>query len=151
MLFAPALFRFLLSCVAASLFSVQLQAQADKDAVLGTWLNGEKQAKIRIYQCGDKYCGKIVWLGSPTENGKPRTDINNPDEQLRDQPIVGLRLLRDFTHQGGKVWEDGEVYDPRNGKTYSCKLTLVNPDKLDVRGYIGFSFIGKTDTWTRAE
>ncbi|MFN8356061.1 MAG: DUF2147 domain-containing protein [Spirosomataceae bacterium] len=122
------------------------------DACLGTWFNAEKDGKIQIYKHGDHYAGKIIWLKTPNDDhGKPRLDTKNEDETQRQRPLLGLVIIRDFTFGGTNVWEDGKVYDPKNGKTYSCKMTLKNKNTLDVRGFIGVSILGRTTTWTRAE
>lgn len=138
-------------CVA---FSMNIYAQSGAaDAVVGTWLVEDKKAKIKIYNKGDKYYGKIIWLREPDDkNGKPKLDKENPEEELRSRPLVGLVMLTGFVYDEDNVWEDGDIYDPKNGKTYSCEMTLAEDGKtLDVRGYIGFSFIGRSQTWTRAE
>ncbi len=59
--------------------------------------------------------------------------------------------MRDFAFSGDNVWEDGKIYDARSGKDYSCKMTLVNKNELGVRGFVGFSMLGKTSTWTRVQ
>jgi uncharacterized protein (DUF2147 family) len=130
---------------------------ADADGILGAWLNGEKDAQIEIFKCGEKYCGKIVWLkdlnypegskdGIP---GTPKIDHHNPDPAHRKDPIIGLQIVHDFVFAGDGRWTGGRVYDPKNGKTYSGKMTLVSPRQLDLRGYIGIPLIGRTATWTR--
>ena len=125
-------------------------ASAQKDKIEGFWLNQEKEAKIEIYKAKNgKFYGKIVWLKEPTKDGKPKTDINNPKENLRSQPIVGLLILKGFNKDGEKIYEDGTVYDPKNGKTYSCKITYENANTLSIRGYVGVSMLGRTTTWTR--
>ncbi len=63
---------------------------------------------------------------------------------------MGLLLLKSFNKDGATVYEDGTIYDPKNGKTYSCKITHKG-DQLDVRGYVGISMIGRTTTWTKAD
>ncbi len=133
--------------------SVLLVAQAQTaDACLGTWYNAEKDGKILIYKQGDKFFGKLNWMKTPNDvNGKPRLDDKNESESLRNRPLMGLILLKDFTFSGENIWENGKIYDPKNGKTYSCKLTLKNKNTLDVRGFVGFSLIGRTTTWTRTE
>ncbi len=132
--------------------TLALHAQNNPDAVLGTWYNGSKESRIEIYKCADKYCGKIVWLKEPnTEDGKPKVDKNNPDEKQRNRPIQGLVLMKDFSYDSDNVWEEGEIYDPKSGKTYSCKMTLKSNGELEVRGYVGISLIGRTDVWTRAK
>ena len=133
--------------------SVLLTAQAQTaEACLGTWYNAEKDGKILIYKQGDKVFGKLSWMKTPNDaNGKPRLDDKNESESLRNRPLMGLILLKDFTYSGENIWENGKIYDPKNGKTYSCKLTLKNKNTLDVRGFVGFSLIGRTTTWARTE
>jgi uncharacterized protein (DUF2147 family) len=61
-----------------------------------------------------------------------------------------LPILKDFEFTGKSTWENGTIYDPKNGKTYSCYL-ILQPDKtLKVRGYVGVSMLGRTTIWTRA-
>lgn len=133
--------------------SMQVMAQGNPDACLGTWLTGSKKGHVQIYKQGDKYFGKIVWLKEPNDpaTGKPRTDAKNPDKQKSGRPLLGLINLRDFKYDGDNVWEEGKIYDPENGKEYSCKIKLVNANQLDVRGFIGVSLIGRTDSWVRVK
>lgn len=119
------------------------------DEVIGLWLTDDGKAKVEIYKDQGRYNGKIVWLKEPLNAaGKPKTDKENPDKALQSRPILGMNLIQGFEYEDGR-WESGEVYDPENGKTYSCKMTLKR-DKLEVRGYIGISMFGKTVVWTRA-
>lgn len=121
------------------------------DAILGKWLNSSGEANINIYKTGNKYNGKIVWLKTPNnEQGKAKTDIHNPDANLRGRALLGLEMLKGFSFDDGE-WVDGSIYDPKTGKTYSCKMTLKGNNKLSVRGYIGISLIGRTDVWTRVK
>ncbi len=130
---------------------------ADADAILGSWNTAENKSKIEIFKCGSHYCGKIAWLKEPLYPeddekgmaGQSKVDRNNPDPALRRQPLVGLQLMEGFSHDGDNRWQGGLIYDPENGKQYKCKLTLEPPDRLHVRGYIGFSLIGRTSVWTR--
>ncbi|MEX2589290.1 MAG: DUF2147 domain-containing protein [Chitinophagales bacterium] len=126
---------------------------AQNESVKGEWYTADKEAKIKIYECdNDEICGKVVWLKEPNEeDGSPKKDVNNPDEDKHDNPILGMDLLKGFEKTDDKLWENGTIYDPNNGKTYKCKLTLVEEDLLEVRGFIGFSFLGRTEEWTRAE
>jgi uncharacterized protein (DUF2147 family) len=125
-------------------------AQRKADDIIGTWQTaGVEPARIQIYRVGDKYHGKISWLKKPTDNGKVRVDANNPDNTKRNQPIIGLVILKNFKFDGDDEWVDGTIYDPKNGKTYSCYIYLKTKDILKARGYIGFSMLGRTETWTR--
>lgn len=123
------------------------------DAVLGTWLTGSKKGHVQIYKQGNQYYGKIIWLKEPNDpkTNQPKSDINNPNQGKQKQPLLGLVNLRSFEYESGNVWENGKIYDPENGKEYSCKMTLRDNNTLDVRGYIGFSLIGRTDTWVRVK
>ena len=63
-------------------------------------------------------------------------------------------LLRDFVFDGDDEWEDGRIYDPKNGKDYKCYMVFPDEDdksRLKVRGYIGVSLLGRTTYWTRVE
>lgn len=127
--------------------TITLFAQAAKsDAILGEWVNAEKDAKFLIYKQGNKYFGKIRW-----GTGRDTKDSKNPDPKLRGRDLVGLTILNDFIFDGGQIWSGGTIYDPKDGKTYSCKLTLKSADKLDVRGFVGLSLFGRTETWTRID
>lgn len=121
------------------------------DPVEGVWLNEEGTGKVKIYRAkNDKFYGKIVWLKEPVRDGKERVDENNPDKSKRNEPLMNLLILKGFEKEDDNEYEEGTIYDPKNGKTYSCIMTL-NGDKLDVRGYVGFSWIGRTTVWTREE
>jgi uncharacterized protein (DUF2147 family) len=125
------------------------KAQVKADDIVGTWLTGGKEpAKIQIYKSGKKYYGKIVWLKNPLSDGKQKIDKNNSDQSKRNQPIIGLVILTGFEFDDDE-WNNGNIYDPESGKTYSCYLSLKNSTTLKVRGYIGFSLFGRTEFWTR--
>ncbi|WP_207425581.1 DUF2147 domain-containing protein [Pedobacter sp. SYSU D00535] len=134
------------------LFTALGVAAQSADAVLGKWQSGHGSGRIQIYKKGDKYFGKLIWLKEPRdENGRPKVDINNPNEKLRGQPIVGLEVLRNFQYRGNGVWSGGSVYDPKSGNTYNCQMALDGPDKLDIRAFFGITLLGKTETWTRVQ
>jgi uncharacterized protein (DUF2147 family) len=133
--------------------SLQASSQIPKgaDAVTGIWLTGSGKGKIEIFKGNDgHYNGKIFWMRDPlNEDGKPKLDKNNPDPARKKAPLMGLQNLRGFRYEGDRVWADGKIYDPEKGSDYSCKMTLVNDNTLDVRGFIGISLFGRTDTWKR--
>lgn len=136
----------------AALLGTAVHAQKlTADDLVGNWFTRDSKAKIMIYKNGGKYNGRIVWLKVPLRNGKPKVDEKNPDPSLRNQPIIGLELIRGFSFDGDNVWEDGTVYDPEGGKEYSCKITMVNRNTIKVRGYIGISLLGRTEVWTRTQ
>ncbi|MDQ8005814.1 MAG: DUF2147 domain-containing protein [Pedobacter sp.] len=130
--------------------SVQVFAQK-KDDILGKWLNPSGEGQIEIYKRGDKFFGKLAWIKEPNdEKGKPKTDEKNPTESLRSKPLLGLEILKNFVFDDGK-WIDGTIYDPKSGKTYSCKISLKDANQLSIRGFIGVSLIGRTEVFKRVK
>jgi len=117
-----------------------------KDAVLGEWLSEKKDGKVLIYKQGEKYFGNILW----GKNGSEKKDVNNPDAKLKTQTIVGSVILKGFEFTG-KSWEEGTIYDPTNGKTYSCTIKMKKANELEIRGFIGISLLGRTTVWTRVK
>lgn len=133
--------------------NTQLIAQPPaSDALLGVWCTGSGKAHVKITKSGNYYYGRVVWLKEPLDvNQKPKVDKNNPDVNARNTPVIGLKLLSGFEYTGSNTWEEGTIYDPENGKTYSCNITMKKPTELNIRGFIGISMIGRTDVWTRVE
>jgi len=140
-------FTFLILLVAVS--ALQAMAQ-NKDAIIGRWLNPSGEGEIEIYKKGDKYYGKLSWIKEPNLNGKPKLDAKNPDVNLQSRPLLNLEILKNFVYDNGK-WTDGTIYDPKSGKNYSCNLTLKNNDILNVRGYVGISLLGRSETFRRVK
>lgn len=119
------------------------------DAIIGNWLNASGKGHIQIYKQGNKYYGKLVWLKEPNdEQGNPKVDSKNPNASLKNKPLLGAIILRDFVFDDDE-WNSGRIYDPQNGKDYKCFLRLKDARTLQVRGYIGVSLLGRTETWTR--
>ena len=127
-----------------------LAAVARADTPIGMWETGESH--IEIYNCGELLCGRIAALDEPLDaEGEPKTDESNPDPALKSRPILGMDLIAGFSRKSDTKWVGGTIYDPRDGKTYKCKMTLQNDGTLEVRGYVGVSLFGKTVVWTRIE
>jgi uncharacterized protein (DUF2147 family) len=143
-------------CMLAATVTGSVHAAAG-DAILGVWNNQEKDAEIEIFKCGEKLCGRVVWLKEPNYPagskdgipGTPKLDHNNPDPESRKTPIIGLQIVHDFVFAADAVWNGGMVYDPKNGKKYSGKMTLVSQHQLNLRGFVGISLLGRTVVWTR--
>jgi len=136
--------------VALLLLGTTLTAQTKGDDIVGVWLTaGKEPAKIQVYRSGDKYFGKIMWLKNPEKDGKPKVDSKNPVKNKQGQKIIGLLILQNFKFDEDE-WNDGKIYDPESGKTYSCNMSLNGTNTLKVRGYVGVSLFGRTETWTRS-
>ena len=132
------------------LSSVFAFAQINAD-IIGEWYNAEEDIVITLFEDGQTVSGKITWMKFPNdENGKPKTDPLNPDEKLRSKARIGMVIMSGFSHIAGKMWDNGSLYDYKEGKTYSGMMTLQDANTLNLRGYTIFSFIGhSSSTWTR--
>jgi len=123
------------------------QTNAD---IVGEWYNAEKDAVITLFEENETVSGKITWMKFPNDdNGNPKTDPLNPDEKLKSRARMGMVMMSGFAYDEDSIWDEGELYDPKKGKAYSGMMTLKDANTLDLRGYIGFSFIGRSSTWTR--
>ena len=133
--------------------TIAITASAQKDQICKVWYNQEKDSRLEIYQVGNTFEAKIIWLKEPTENGKPKLDKNNPDDKLKSRPVMNLVILKDIykTKKDPNYYDGGHVYDPKNGKTYDCHMTFTGKT-IELRGYVlGMSFLGRTSVWTLAE
>ena len=121
------------------------------DRFIGVWEPSNGRSRIKIEKIGAKYFGKIVWLKEPIDpnTNKNKVDKNNPDTSMRNVPLKGYRILKDFVYQGKNEWSEGTIYDPENGSTYNCVINMKNDNVLDIRGYIGIKALGRTDNWKR--
>jgi len=131
---------------------ITIFCQAQSDDILGIWLEEKKQSKIEVYKKDNSFFGKIIWLKEPLdEDGNIKLDKKNPNNSMRENPINGLVIMKDLKYKKKGEWSDGEIYDARSGKTYSLEVYMKNVNKLDLRGYLGFTLFGKTTTWTRVK
>ncbi len=132
--------------IALPLITVAVRAETP----LGLWDAGGSH--IEFYHCGALLCGRIAALDEPLdEDGKPKLDENNPDPALVARPLLGVDLAAGFSRRSDRQWVDGTIYNPRDGKTYKCKMALQKDGTLKVRGYVGVPLFGKTVVWTRIE
>lgn len=135
-----------------SLFASSLPGTAPTDIPYGMWLTQNNRAIIKITPCSDRTCGHIVWMANPLEeDGSPKRDVNNPDEALRDRPLCGLTLIGDLIPEDSGGGLTGFVYNPKNGKKYGAQVSSLSNDALEMRGYVGLSVFGKSQTWTRVD
>ncbi|MGJ8682795.1 DUF2147 domain-containing protein [Paraglaciecola sp.] len=132
--------------------------------IRGIWFTENNDAKVKVYTCGKKICGDIIWLKEPswtekdlkTEKdavlGQAKTDLKNDDKSLRTRPIVGMTLLTGLKLADENEWQGGKIYDAESGNTYSCQAKLANNgNTLKMKGYIGFSWLGRSTNWTRVD
>lgn len=142
---------FVLSVLTVFAATASFAQDIDPDKIIGVWVTADGGARVKIEKIGTKYFGKTVWLKEPLdENGNPKVDAKNPDPKLRNQPRIGLRILKDMVYDGKGIFKGGNVYDPKKGKTYCGKITMKDDNTLDLRGHLcGFGILGRTSKWTR--
>lgn len=110
----------------------------------GDWVRPNGASKIRISSCGAALCGKLIWLKTP------RNDTNNPDASLREQPLLGARIVKSMKPTAKSNQWKGKVYNAEDGKTYTGFIELTAADKLKLEGCVMGGLICKGETWTRA-
>ncbi len=124
---------------------------ADPASPVGRWKTfddktGQARALVRIYEQNGKLFGRIDQTFKP--GGDARVCAPCTDDR-KGQPIVGLVIIRNMK-QDGDEYNGGDILDPESGSVYRCKMHLEqNGARLVLRGYIGFSFLGRSQTWER--
>lgn len=120
-------------------------------SVEGRWYSldpdDQKETIIELYKKNDKLYGKVIALLQ--DEDKHKTCRKCPDG-YKDKPILGLEILRDFTLEDD-LWTNGVILIPKNGKEYQCNISVDDNGRLVIRGYIGFSLLGRSTYWYRVE
>ena len=106
---------------------------------------GKKKSEVLLYKNNGKLYGKIINLLLEEDRGKLCVNCKGENKNL---PIEGMVIVEGLK-LNGKTWEEGTILDPKSGKTYSCYITFDDDNTLKVRGYIGFSLLGRTQKWIR--
>jgi len=128
-------------------------AQAMGNTPVGLWqtisdVDGKPKAYIRIREINGELRGVVEQVLEPDKRGELCEKC--PGER-HNQPLLGLTVITGM-HRDGDRYTGGDILDPDNGNLYSCRLQLVDDGRrLDVRGYLGFSLFGRTQTWVRLE
>ena len=120
----------------------------------GTWKTiddntGKQKGQVTIVDNGGVFTGRVTKILGPGDENKTCTKCT---DDRKDQPIQGLTILKDLKANGTNNWDGGNILDPENGKVYSAKMSLDDTgNKLTVRGFIGISLIGRSQTWIREQ
>jgi uncharacterized protein (DUF2147 family) len=143
------------AALAGVLLASAVTAMAQADSPVGTWQTiddstGQPKALVQISQDGaGALSGKVVkGLGA---NDQPDRRCTACTDARKDQLILGMTIINDMK-KDGDAWDHGQILDPENGKVYKCKMHLEEGgNKLVVRGYIGVSLLGRSQTWIRQQ
>jgi uncharacterized protein (DUF2147 family) len=129
-----------------------LSATVQSQTVIGKWKTiddetGEAKSIVEIYEKSGKVYGKVVDI----LRAKHKKDVCKKCEGAeKNKQILGMVIINGLKKDGSE-YTGGTILDPTNGKKYKCSISLESPDKLKLRGYIGFSMIGKTQYWVRVK
>ncbi|MBI3510542.1 MAG: DUF2147 domain-containing protein [Bacteroidetes bacterium] len=117
------------------------------DAILGDWMTVENNLKVHVYKENGEFRAKITWFddhGYKAPMDKC-TDTENPDSTLRNRKVLGLQVLSGLTYSAEEDrWINGKIYDSNTGHTFDSVVWMAGPDKLTVKGYYLFEWIGQT-------
>lgn len=118
------------------------------ERALGVWADENGDSNIRIAPCNTGLCGRVVWLKSPNDaSGRPKTDNKNPDESLRERPLLGLTIIAGLKPHSNERSLKGRVYNADDGKMYDLYLTPEGPT-MKVEGCL-FGVLCDTQIWKR--
>ncbi|WDF54640.1 DUF2147 domain-containing protein [Mucilaginibacter sp. KACC 22063] len=123
------------------------------DQICGKWISEQKNFIVQVYKDGDNFKASVVWFDDSDDPSKPmetRVDDKNPDKSLRSRRLIGMNVLRDLTyHADTNSWEDGIIYDAKNGREWNSSAQILKDGTLKVTGYWHFKFIGKSIKFNR--
>ena len=128
--------------------SFQMQAQT----VLGKWKTiddktGQAKSVVEVYENNGKVYGEIIEIFDATKRNRKCDKCVGSD---KNKPVLGLVIIKNLTKDATQ-YNGGKILDPETGNVYKCILKLVGKEKLEVRGYMGFSLIGRSQTWVRVK
>jgi uncharacterized protein (DUF2147 family) len=120
--------------------------------IIGKWKTiddetGKEKSIVEIFEKNGKVFGRIVEVLDPEKKNKKCELCEGED---KNKSIQGLVIIKGLTKEDDE-YSNGKILDPKNGKLYKCSISLESKDKLKVRGYVGFSLIGRTQYWYRAK
>lgn len=136
----------LIVVLVAGMFSVHAQE------VTGKWKTiddetGEAKSIVEVYEKDGKIYGKVIEILNPAKRDAKCTNCKGAD---KNKPVLDLVIIKGLKKDGSE-YSGGNILDPTKGKEYKCKISLDGKDKLNVRGYMGISLLGRTQTWTRVK
>ena len=125
---------------------------SNAQSIFGKWHSFDEETNkvesvIEIYQKNGKVYAKIIEITDPIRRDATCLKCKG---KKKDKPILGMDILSGLTKDDDE-WNGGTILDPKNGKEYKCYIKLLDNNTLKLRGYIGFSLIGRTALWKRAD
>ena len=141
--------------VVALLFGLLPLAAFAQNTPVGKWRTiddktGKPKSIVEIYETTNgTLAAKVLEVLQSDKGPHPLCDACKGERH--NKPVEGMVIAWGLKHEGN-TWDDGRILDPHNGKEYSAKMTPIDGgQKLEVRGYMGFSLLGRTQTWIREQ
>jgi uncharacterized protein (DUF2147 family) len=131
------------SLVFSAVVSVAGMAPALALDPTGDWRVADGVANIRVAQCNGSMWGAVSW--EKTAGGR---DTNNPDVSKQSRPTLGMPILIDMKKKPGADQWEGQVYNAKDGQSYSSTIKPVGTDQLEIQGCV-LGFLCGGETWTR--
>lgn len=128
-------------------------AQSGSDEIVGEWMSEQHNCAVQVYKEGNSYKAILIWFDDTDDPAHPmatRLDYKNPDKRLRNRKVLGMNVLRSLSYRSDtNSWEDGIIYDAKNGHEWNSCAKLDTDGALKVTGYWHFKFIGKSMRFKR--
>jgi uncharacterized protein (DUF2147 family) len=140
--------KILLGMITFGLLSTGLMAED----IAGTWMTiddetGQARSHVNIWVHNGTAYGKVTKLLNRKPGEDPDPVCNECKGENNGKKVVGMMILWNLKEDGDE-WKGGTILDPKNGKTYKCKIKREG-NTLKVRGFIGFSLLGRTQVWKK--
>jgi uncharacterized protein (DUF2147 family) len=117
------------------------RSQGQSSDPSGTYLSETGEFRVRVAQCGAAYCGTIVSVQGEAK------DLNNPDPGMRNRSLVGIRMISNIQPSGHDF--TGQLYNPKDGKTYNGKMTFEGGNAMQLSGCVLGGLICRSQTWSK--
>jgi len=141
-------FALVLTLLVSVMTMYTAKAQMSSDKIIGIWELEDKTSKMEVYKEGNTYYGKLLFgKDVMNEDGTSKKDIHNPNQELRENNIIGSTYITNLKFTG-EEWEEGNVYDSTTGKLWNCYVEIKDED-LHFTGYWGAKWLGKTYVYKR--
>lgn len=120
-------------------------------SVEGLWTTiddntGKPRGQVELYRVGDELRGKVISIIDPAA----KRSCHECPQPFTDKPVLGLEFMWGLTEKEG-IWQDGQILDPKTGDIYKSRVVISDDgNSLDVRGYTGFTLLGRSQTWLRS-
>jgi len=142
--------RLFTSVLLTQFIFISISYATDGASPVGKWWVEGNESQIEIYEKEGKLFGKIAWtLRKYEDDGREKLDYNNPDKSLQHRHIQSFDFITNLVKKDQKKYGDGKLYNPKDGRTYSCEIELQSKNKLRLKGYIGHPLLGKSVIWER--